>query len=612
MYPLRRITSRRLLANALTIATACTLLAVSAAPGFAKDKCKVKGEFENEGIDDNAHGSLNLSVQQKGGKLDLKLRDLDPSSSFSLNVDGVPEAEFESDSRGSAKLRFRTSPSSSRFLSMDFDPRGKTISVNDGTDDVLAVVASGSGEPTGMSTDERVFLTPTAGTAGTARARFRTRKDGRQDFSVELTAVAGGTYTVFVDGIERGTLNAAAGLGELEFKSPPTDDPNVLDFDPRGKNIDVVGAAGLAFSSPLLASGAGVTSCTFSETRVVIASTGLDPDGSSDAKLRVKENCKKSFDVEIEDVPVGSYDVYVDGALKGALTVVNDGIKIEGELEFSSGSDDEDELPLDFNPEGALIEVKQGASTFFSGLFVGGTTSGTSSGTCTPSEEEVPLLNTGVVPAGSGDADFEVRDDCENKFDVEIEDVPLGAYDVYVEGVLKGALTVVFDGEQNKGELEFSSGGDDLDELPLDFDPHGKLIEVKQGATVYFSRVFEGGTTSGPSTCDEVEIREDLLPTGAGAGSDGEARYRVDADCGADLRVEAEDLPLGDYNLLVGGVNRGTITVANVLGAIQGELEFDTDPSEVGKVLLVFDPRGQLIELERGGSVYMNLAFPSN
>ncbi len=607
MYP-RRTFGRSIWTMAVTTAAALAVLTAFAAPSLAKDKCKVKSEFENEGADDDASGSLNLSVSQKGGKLDLKLRDLDPSTEFELRVDGVPEAEFESDASGKAKLRFRTASASSRFLPMDFDPRGKTLAVHDGSDDVLKVVTAGVGAPAGQSADERVLLTPTAGTAGSARARYRSRKDGRQDFSVELTAVAGGTYTLFVDGIERGSISAAAGLGEIEFKSAPTDDPNVLDFDPRGKNLDVYGPAGLAFSGPMLASGTGVTVCAFSETRVVIASTGLDPDGSSDAKLRIKENCKKSFDVEIEDVPVGNYEVYIDGVLKGSLAVIDDGIKVEGELEFSSGSDDNDELPLDFNPEGALIEVKQGASTFFSGAFVGGTTSGTSSGTCTPSEEELPLLNAGVIPAGSGDAKFRVRDDCENNFDVEIEDVPLGDYDVYVAGLLKGTLTVVFDGEQNKGELEFSSSTDDIDELPLDFDPHGKLIEVKQGATLYFSRTFEGGTTGGPTTCDEVEIRESLLPTGPGAGADGEARYRVDADCGADFKVEAEDLPDGAYDVVVAGTVRGTLTIAGGIG----QVEYDTDPTEIGKLLLVFDPRGQLIEIEQGGTVYMNLPFPNN
>jgi hypothetical protein len=43
----------------------------------------------------------------------------------------------------------------------------------------------------------------------------------------------------------------------------------------------------------------------------------------------------------------------------------------------------------------------------------------------------------------------------------------------------------------------------------------------------------------------------------------GKARFRVRDDCSEDFRVEIEDLPVGDYNLLVGGVNQGTITVTD-------------------------------------------------
>ena len=52
----------------------------------------------------------------------------------------------------------------------------------------------------------------------------------------------------------------------------------------------------------------------------------------------------------------------------------------------------------------------------------------------------------------------------------------------------------------------------------------------------------------------------------------------------------------------------GTLTIAGGVG----QVEYDTDPTEIGKLLLVFDPRGALIEVSQGGTVYMNLSFPSN
>lgn len=594
----------------LSLAAVAALGAAVAAPALAKDSSKAKGEFENEGIESEASCRHGLGVKQNGAKFDLKIRDLAPLANYQLLVGGVPEAEFTTDSSGKAKLRFRTPLTSSRFLLLDFDPRGKALAISNGSDAVLTTVVAASGEPLGATSDERVRLTPVAATTGTATARFRTRKDGRRDFKVQLGGVAAGSYTVFVDGINRGTVAAPAGIGEIEFKSDPSQGELLLDFDPRGAIIDIFNGGTLAFSKTFLGTGAGVTECSFSETTVAIASTGLDPDGSAEAKTTTETDCERKFDVEIEDVPVGNYDVYVDGALKGTLTVVDDGVKVEGELEFSNDGDDADELLLDFDPAGATIEVKQGASTFFSGAFVGGTTSTTGSGACTASEKRLPLLNAGVFPAGSGDTDFEVRDDCEQNFDVEIEDVPLGNYDVYVNGAFKGSLTVVDTGDGIEGELEFGTG-DDLDELPLDFDPTGALIEVKQGATLLFSRVFEGAS-SGPTTCDALEINPDLVNSGAAPAGSGDARYRVDADCDADFSVEVEDIPLGSYDVFVGGVLRGTITVANVLGDFVGGIEFDTDPSEPGKVLLTFDPRGKLVEVKQGATTFFTLAFPSS
>lgn len=47
-------------------------------------------------------------------------------------------------------------------------------------------------------------------------------------------------------------------------------------------------------------------------------------------------------------------------------------------------------------------------------------------------------------------------------------------------------------------------------------------------------------------------------------------------------------------------------------GPSQGpQVEYDSDPTEAGKILLVFDPRGQSIEILGGGAVYMSLAFPA-
>ena len=95
-------------------------------------------------------------------------------------------------------------------------------------------------------------------------------------------------------------------------------------------------------------------------------------------------------------------------------------------------------------------------------------------------------------------------------------------------------------------------------------------------------------------TPPDVQITEQriaLLPTRSGSLASGHADFEERPDR-TDFKVEAEDVPDGSYRIFVGGVDRGELVVN--LG--QGETEFRS-PVEPGKILLTFDPRGQLIEV---------------
>ena len=68
---------------------------------------------------------------------------------------------------------------------------------------------------------------------------------------------------------------------------------------------------------------------------------------------------------------------------------------------------------------------------------------------------------------------------------------------------------------------------------------------------------------------------------------------------------------MGDYDIRVGGVHRGTFTTANVGGEVEGQIEFDSDPDEPGELLLDFDPSGQLTEiLDARGDTILERDFP--
>jgi len=457
----------------------------------AKELSKVKTYFENMGVDPDAEGSIKAAFKGSKSMLKVKLSNLDPNTAYSLLAGGIPEAVFTTNSSGKATLQFKN-PQKGSSLRLDFDPRGKVISVNDGADDILQTVFSGEGEPGGAVIDERTDLTPTdLALGGKAEARFTLKKDGRSKFKVEVEDVPSGDYDLFVDSILRAsiTVNPNTGRGEVEFDSEPKPPKLLLDFDPRGLIIDVVQGGAVYFSGVMAAQAEGISNCDFSEISQAVASTGVDPDGKADARFRIREDCDRDFRLEIQDVPTGNYELFVGGVNRGAITVTDTGGETEGEIEFDTEPDDPGELLLDFDPRGELIEIKQGGTTFFSEDF--DTTTGPPTA-CTFEETEVQLLNDGIIPQAKGKARFRVRDDCSEDFRVQIEDLPVGDYNLLVGGVNRGAITVTDTGGETEGEIEFDTEPDDPGELLLDFDPRGELIEIKQGGTVFLSRAFPG------------------------------------------------------------------------------------------------------------------------
>lgn len=156
--------------------------------------------------------------------------------------------------------------------------------------------------------------------------------------------------------------------------------------------------------------------------------------------------------------------------------------------------------------------------------------------------------------------------------------------------------------------LEFTSDDDDPDELPLTFDPVGKTLTVPQGTTKFFEGEFspttgDGNGTPGPEP--ESELEEFMTSTGLDADAKARARYRVTDKVLHRFDVEIEDVPVGNYSLIVAGTSRGTIRVASTPEGIEGEIEFDSKV-EPGSRPLNFDPRGQLIEITGAGQTHFS------
>jgi hypothetical protein len=224
--------------------------------------------------------------------------------------------------------------------------------------------------------------------------------------------------------------------------------------------------------------------------RSVIASTGADPDGHAEAKLRIDSRARKHFSVEIEDVPVGTYDLFVNGVdvANIVVTAVTGGTR--GEVEFTNGDDDPDELPLTFDPAGKTLAVRQGATVFFQGTFSPGTGAGGGApGPVVPFDIDLPLVSSGADPNASAKAELKRKVSGEMSFEVEVEDVNVGAYELVVGGTVRGTLNVVAVTGGTRGKIEFETEPG-AGQLLLDFTVAGQTVVIRQGATVFFSRTF--------------------------------------------------------------------------------------------------------------------------
>ena len=361
------------------------------------------------------------------------------------------------------------------------------------------------------------------------------------------------------------------------------------------------------------------------EFRTFFDNTGVAPAASGYMDYEQRPD-RVDFKVEVEDLPVGDYELVVGGTSRATIEVLDmAGGGTEGEVEFRSPVEP-GKLLLDFDPRGQIVDVVQGGSVYLTGQAPDqGTPPGDGGdGDTNPppfgnGELEVDLVNSGVYPAGSGDAEVEQRSD-RVEFDVEIEDVPLGEYSLVVAGEERATIDVVSTPSGPEGEVEFRYPAEP-GKILLDFDPLGELIQVFENGTEIFSLEFPsdlgsgsggGGDDgddgddddgSGGGTTGEFEIGFDNV--GPDPDANGEVDYRRRTDR-TDFKVEIEDLDAGDYDLNVGGMFITTITVSSG----EGEVEF-RDPPEPGKLPLDFDPLGQTVTVSQGGTTYLSLVMPT-
>jgi hypothetical protein len=469
-------------------------------------------------------------------------------------------------------------------------------------------VISDAGEPSNSSVVERAeFRIP--GSKMKAVSQFVVFKTGRRTFSVHVTGFSGSSLTLHVDGILRGGFTVKGSSAKINFDTTPAKaGVLLLDFDPRGKVIDISQDSNLLITGPMAAQARNVNFATPKSRAAFIPSTGIDADGTARVKLKVEKDARQKCSVELEDVPAGSYQLLADGTAVADIQVTSGSEGTEGEVEFSNRDDEPDELPLTFDPATSVFTVQREGAVYFQGELTYAGNGG--SGTSTPVSLEERLSSTGLDADAHAKAEFEIDDRGRHKFSVEIEDVPAGGYELWVGGVPRGSIEAESDDDGIEGEIEFESGDDDSDELPLDFDPRGLLIEVKNGSGTFFSHNFGSGDGGNGTSAPQVKVGLPLFNTGTAVGATAEMKFKRDDDGDESFEVEVEDAPTGSYELWVGATQRATIVVENTDSGTEGEVEFEDSPKP-GHLPLDFDPRGELISVVRDGVTCFQRLLPA-
>ncbi len=216
--------------------------------------------------------------------------------------------------------------------------------------------------------------------------------------------------------------------------------------------------------------------------------TDLEPDpnaspsGGVSARYDRRPNGNGTLSIAMRRVPVGDYEIFVDGFLVAPISPNPAGnAKADFQTKPMRGQGLGNAKPhhkkqqLNFDPRRKQIVVQLTDGTpMFSGPMLAQIEG---LNVCSLETTDSPLAGG----TGSGVAALEVEEDCETAFDVEISGVPAGDYDLYVDGALVATFAAADDGSGTiAGFVRFDPTPDaGEDELVLDFPVgSGSLVEV--------------------------------------------------------------------------------------------------------------------------------------
>ena len=290
------------------------------------------------------------------------------------------------------------------------------------------------------------------------------------------------------------------------------------------------------------------------------------------------------------------------------------------------------DLRLGFDPRGKhIVIIGSGADRL--DVSVPGADDPPPSGNPPPDDNPPPsctAVDTGdrslEIEEGTGavSAHFHRDSACHRGLELHAAGMARGVYELCVGGTSFGTFEIDDDATEMENEMELEDEPTDVNQRPYGDDlpdPLDSRLEVRDATATpcsgtlrfsYASFPDDAGQPEPlpppppppPASCSAVDTTDVSLVAETGSGK-AKARFRRDAQCHRDFRVEVEDVTTGSYELCVGGMSFGSFDVVNDGVEVQGEIELEDQMEDVGArpyPMTLPDALGERIEVRRAGS----------
>ncbi|MEQ1748100.1 MAG: hypothetical protein ABL974_01660 [Prosthecobacter sp.] len=183
------------------------------------------------------------------------------------------------------------------------------------------------------------------------------------------------------------------------------------------------------------------------------------------------------------------------------------------------------------------------------------------------------------------------------KFKVEVDALPNAIYELFVGGISRGTLQVSGNGGHTSGDKIFKTPPYSGNAVLLNFEVAEQTIALRRDGMDYFIGTMPAAPgTTGPGGTGTFSVNL-TAATGAPANAKAHAALQFATSGPDQLQIEVEYFIAGTYAVLIGDIQRGTITVTGNSAA----LVFKTSPG-VGELPLNFLTSGQSISIIQGST----------